>query len=216
MPHRSSRLTFAMLAVALTAGLLWALSSAPALAHHPMGGAIPSTFVQGLLSGFGHPIIGPDHLAFVLGVGILSALFARGYIAPLVFVGGTLLGCVVHLFSLNLPVVEPVIAVSVIAVGALVVLWKAFDLRVFAIGAAIAGVFHGYAYGESIIGAEPSPLAAYLIGFAIIQSMMALAAFFGTRLLFDRNVRLATVGVRVAGCLVAAVGLFFLSSAVVA
>ena len=27
-------------------------------AHHPMGGATPETFTQGLLSGFGHPIIG--------------------------------------------------------------------------------------------------------------------------------------------------------------
>ena len=32
---------------------------APASAHHLMGGVTPVTFAQGLLSGLGHPVIGP-------------------------------------------------------------------------------------------------------------------------------------------------------------
>ena len=39
----------------------------PAWAHHPMGGTLPQTFLQGLLSGFGHPVIGVDHLAAIVG-----------------------------------------------------------------------------------------------------------------------------------------------------
>ena len=39
---------------------------------------------------------------------------------------------------------------------------------------ALAGLLHGYALGESIVGAEPAPLAAYLIGLAVIQSGIAL------------------------------------------
>lgn len=214
IPETRSLSISAAAAVAVSA--LSALAPSPALAHHVMDGAMPTTFLQGLLSGLGHPIIGPDHLAFVLAVGILSALFARGYVAPLVFVVATLLGCVVHLFSLDLPVAEPAIAFSVVAAGALVFLWRPFDLRVFALLAAVAGVFHGYAYGESIVGAEPSPLAAYLVGFAIVQSAISLAAYFATRAWFSKNARVARYGVRVAGCLVAAVGLFFLSSALVA
>jgi len=46
----------------------------PAWAHHVMGGKLPQTFLQGLLSGFGHPVIGIDHLAAIVGVGILAAL----------------------------------------------------------------------------------------------------------------------------------------------
>jgi urease accessory protein len=47
---------------ALAALLL--LYTTAAFAHHVMGGETPSTFVDGLLSGIGHPIIGADHLAF--------------------------------------------------------------------------------------------------------------------------------------------------------
>ena len=48
----------------------------PALAHHPMGGRMPATFTDGLLSGLGHPIIGLDHLAAVLAIGCLAARIA--------------------------------------------------------------------------------------------------------------------------------------------
>src|SRR5262244_1869797 len=45
----------------------------PAFAHHLMGGRMPSTFVEGLLSGLGHPVIGIDHLAFLVGSAWRSA-----------------------------------------------------------------------------------------------------------------------------------------------
>ena len=58
----------------LAAGLgLVASARPPALAHHVMGGRMPASFSEGLLSGFGHPIIGLDHLAAVLAVGCLAA-----------------------------------------------------------------------------------------------------------------------------------------------
>src|SRR5215510_12231222 len=44
---------------ALVAAL--SLFATSAFAHHVMGGKTPSTFVEGLLSGVGHPVIGPDH-----------------------------------------------------------------------------------------------------------------------------------------------------------
>ena len=37
---------------------------------------------------------------------------------------------------------------------------------------AVAGLFHGYAYGEAIVGAETAPLAAYFLGFALIQFVL--------------------------------------------
>ena len=42
---------------------------------------------------------------------------------------------------------------------------------------------HGYALGESIYGAEPTPLYAYLLGLAVIQSAVALAAMSVARML---------------------------------
>jgi urease accessory protein len=38
---------------------------------------------------------------------------------------------------------------------------------------ALAGLFHGYAFGESIYGAEASPLWAYLVGLVVSQSVLA-------------------------------------------
>ena len=46
---------------------------------------------------------------------------------------------------------------------------------------AVVGLIHGYALGESIYGAEPTPLYAYLLGLAVIQSAIALAAVQITR-----------------------------------
>ena len=42
------------------------VAGVPAEAHHVMGGRMPSTFMEGLLSGLGHPVVGLDHLAFIV------------------------------------------------------------------------------------------------------------------------------------------------------
>ncbi|HET9176699.1 MAG TPA: HupE/UreJ family protein, partial [Pseudolabrys sp.] len=49
--------------------LLLAHSATNASAHHVMGGRMPATFMDGFLSGLGHPIIGIDHFAAVVAVG---------------------------------------------------------------------------------------------------------------------------------------------------
>ncbi len=201
-----------LLAALLTLGAAVTVAG-PAFAHHPMGGAIVSTFGEGLLSGLGHPVIGLDHLAFIIGVGLVAATLGRPLLAPLAFVGATVLGVVAHLALLDLPLVEPLIALSVAAIGAALVYGKRI-----AAGAAlglfgVAGLFHGYAYGESIVGAETTPLAAYFIGFAAIQ--YALAA--GVALVTARNAtgrEALPVGLRIAGGVVAGVGLVFLRDSV--
>src|SRR5690606_36318240 len=40
-----------------------------------------------------------------------------------------------------------------------------------------AGVVHGYAYGESVVGAQPAPLLAYLVGFTLVQFVVGLGGF---------------------------------------
>jgi len=67
--------------IAMSAGI------APASAHHVMGGATPATFAQGLLSGLGHPVIGLDHLTFVLAVGLAVGASGLNLLMPAIFVG---------------------------------------------------------------------------------------------------------------------------------
>jgi urease accessory protein len=42
---------------------------------------------------------------------------------------------------------------------------------------AVSGVMHGYAYGEAIVGAETTPLLAYLSGFTVMQFVIALGGY---------------------------------------
>ncbi|WP_198647007.1 HupE/UreJ family protein [Pannonibacter carbonis] len=149
------------------------LAASPASAHHMMDGEMPQTFVQGLLSGLGHPVIGFDHLAFIIAVGLAAGLVGRSLVLPAAFVLATIAGVLVHMAAFDLPLAELVIALSVVIAGGLIVSETELPAGAWAVLFAIAGLFHGYAYGESIIGAEPAPLYAYFIGFAVIQFAIA-------------------------------------------
>ncbi|NKB51440.1 MAG: hydrogenase [Rhizobiaceae bacterium] len=155
---------------------LFALVSTSAFAHHPMGGQTPSTFFEGLLSGVGHPIIGVDHLAFVVAVGIAAALAGSRFLSPLAFVIATIAGTAIHVMAINLPAVELMIAASLVVLGVVVFMGKKMPVAALAGIFAIAGLFHGFAYGEAIFGAEATPLYAYLAGFGLTQYAIAIVA----------------------------------------
>jgi urease accessory protein len=78
---------------------------------------------------------------------------------------------------------------------------------------ALAGLLHGYALGESIYGAEPTPLYAYLLGLAVIQSAVALAAMSVARVLTRRAADLSAL--RLLGAGIAGIGLAVLMQQVI-
>ncbi|MBF2028136.1 MAG: HupE/UreJ family protein [Oscillatoriales cyanobacterium C42_A2020_001] len=158
------------------AGLAAVLLATPVSAHHAMGGRIPSNFLEGFLSGLAHPVIGIDHLAFVVAVGLLAVTKRQGIWIPIAFVLAALGGTGLHLMGANLPASEFLIAASVLGFGILLALPQSPRLAVMIGLGAIAGMFHGYAYGEAIVGAEVTPLLSYLIGFTAIQLGIALLA----------------------------------------
>ena len=85
----------------LTSGFL--LSTSCAHAHHLMGGKTPSTFADGLLSGLGHPLIGPDHLAFLLAIGMAIGVGGLNPALALVFVVTSGMGVALHVNAVDLP-----------------------------------------------------------------------------------------------------------------
>jgi urease accessory protein len=182
------------------------LAPASALAHHMMGGKLPVTFTQGLLSGLGHPIIGLDHFAAVIGVGILAALIGRGVRPVLAFSGAMIFGVVLHLASANIPAAELLVGLSTVLIGGLVVLRRSLGMLPAAVLFAAAGVVHGYALGESIVGAEPSPLGAYLAGLLVIQTLIAVAAYAVTTRLQHRAPAFDRAGMAAAGAVIALIG----------
>ncbi|MDJ0898138.1 MAG: HupE/UreJ family protein [Xenococcus sp. MO_188.B8] len=187
----------------------------PAQAHHPLGGRTPATFLEGLLSGFGHPIIGLDHFAFVVAIGLLALLTSRlGILLPIAFSLATALGAVIHLSSIDLPVPELIISISVFTIGLALAINRQFNLLLLIILGAIAGLFHGYAYGEAIFGAEMTPLAAYLLGFASIQIIISAIAFYLGKLTVNQAAKSSNLYLRFAGFTISGIGLTFLSNAI--
>ena len=195
----------------MSAGL--ALTSHPALAHHVMGGMVPDTLLAGLLSGFGHPIIGFDHFAFIVGVGLVAALISQRALMPLVFIAATVIGCVFHVAGFVFPVAEIVVSGSLVLVGALVMRENLPRTPALAVLFALAGLFHGWAYGAGIIGAETTPLAAYLVGFAVIQFAIAVGTSWVVLSLW-RASAIESLKPRLAGAVVAGIGIAYLVEAV--
>ena len=184
----------------------------PALAHHVMDGKLPITFGQGLLSGLGHPIIGLDHLAAVLAVGALAATHRAGVALALGYVVAMIVGVAIHLQGVTLTGAEFLVALSVILLGVLLtrksVVKSGALLGLFA----LAGLLHGYVMGESIVGAEQAPLAAYLIGLTIIQSAIAAGAMYAANFVLARREPLT---LRLAGATIAGIGVAILVQQIV-
>lgn len=189
----------------------FALVSEPAMAHHLMGGRMPVSFGEGLLSGLGHPVIGLDHLAAVLAIGCLAAAHRAGAALALGFVVAMMLGVAAHLGGTTVPAAELLVALTVIGLGLTLVRNPPPSLATALALFAAAGLVHGYALGESIYGAERSPLFAYLVGLALIQSAIALAAMTVTRMLRQP----AGLAVRLIGAGVAGIGVTFLVQQIV-
>jgi len=163
-----------------------ALAATPALAHHPLSGASPQTVWHGVLSGLAHPVIGLDHLAFVVLAGIAAALAGRGLIGAAVFVAATIAGTFVQLADVVLPVPDLAVALSVVVLGALLVLGRRLTGLTSLAGFAVAGLFHGWAYGDAVVGSGTMPVLAYLAGFATVQLAIAFGAARLTAWAMDR------------------------------
>ena len=190
--------------------IIGTLASQLALAHHAMGSQTPSTLFEGLVSGLAHPVIGLDHLAFIVGAGLLAAAYPQRRWLPLAFVAATVAGTGLHLMLFDLPYTELAVALSVLALGGLLAAGRRPGAALVAGLFALSGLFHGYAYGEAVIGAEATPVAAYLLGFALIQYALCLTAMTAAQRLGTAAARGAgTPWVRSAGLAVALTGALF-------
>ena len=181
------------------------LITTSAFAHHVMGGATPVTVVEGLLSGIGHPVIGADHLAFLFAIGIAVGVGGLNLALPALFVTASAIGVMLHVNGIHVPGAEIVIACSVLMAGFLIARGRALSVWLWAGLFAVAGLFHGYAFGESIAGAETSPLHAYLVGLILIQSAISV----GTALFLRwRGFGISELMPRLAGATIIGVGFF--------
>jgi urease accessory protein len=197
------------LAAALAVLLLLAASvSASAHGGHPVEEAAGpwSAFVTGFL----HPLTGPDHVIAMVAVGLWGAVLGAPalWLLPVVFPLVMALGGALALVGMPLPGVEIGIAASGVALGLAVALrWKA-PLLVAAVLVGVFAVFHGHAHGTELPQAA-NPLL-YSLGFVIATGLLHLCGVaFGA---LGRTPRGWAV-VRTAGALIAAAGAWFLQRA---
>ena len=190
------------------------LYAQPVLAHHPLGGRLPSNALEGLLSGLAHPILGPDHFLFILAIGLLALRVSVGLWLPLAFVLGGLAGSVFHVSSGDLLWVEIGVTGS-LAIAGFFLARQAEPKNVWMLGlGAIAGLFHGYAYGEAIFGAEMTPLWSYLLGLTLVQFGVAATVYGIAKVSAARLATNATTLLRYAGFALFGAGFAFLSGVI--
>ena len=190
----------------LLAGSLAALAMS-AHAHHAMDYALPATAMDGLLSGLGHPIIGTDHFLFIAAAGVLAARFRRGWLLPLAFVIASTCLVALRYFGADAGLGELPVAGSLVVLGAIMLAAWRPGQGIVAVLFLAAGALHGHALAEAIVGAETTPLLAYLAGLALIQCAIGVAAWRATAWLAARRPQFPVQ--KIAGAVVGAAGLLF-------
>ncbi len=144
----------------------------PVLAHHPfgMGDSFELSGWQAVLSGIGHPLLGPDHLLFMLGLALVGLKKTKKLVLPLLAVGlaGSASVQLLPLPDFLVPWAEALVSFS-LAIEGLIVLdfvSSKWLLPMFAL--------HGYLLGSTIVGAEPTPILGYFLGLLFSQLALLL------------------------------------------
>jgi urease accessory protein len=178
----------------------------PALAHHPMEAmGLEPSLASGLLSGLAHPLLGPDHLVFLLALGLVGLYRPLRWVLGLLTAG--LLGSAMGLLLPGLPGAEALVSLSLVISGLVLIqrLPSALLLPAFAL--------HGYVLSGSVIGWESTPVAAYLLGLLLSQSALMVAALTVVR---RWAATLTAANLRLAAGLLMGIGAAFSWSALVA
>jgi urease accessory protein len=126
---------------------------------------------QSFAMGVAHPLLGVDHILVMLGVGLWAVVMGGRAVwaLPLTFLATMLAGFAAASAGLNIPLVEPVISSSIIALGLFVALAVKAPIWQGALITALFAFFHGHAHGTESAAAS---LMAYAVGFTISTAIM--------------------------------------------
>ncbi|WP_305856705.1 HupE/UreJ family protein [Balneatrix alpica] len=143
------------------------LLSTPALAHS-------GHEVSGLLAGVMHPLLGLDHLLVMLAVGVWAVRqpHADALALPFTFVLMMVAGALSAMAGWQLPATEVLIAVSVIALGGVLVWAPQLSFSLTLTVVAGFAFFHGQAHGAELPQAASAGL--YVLGFALMTLLLHL------------------------------------------
>ncbi|MEQ8802220.1 MAG: HupE/UreJ family protein [Haliea sp.] len=165
----------------------------------------------GFVSGLLHPVLGWDHVAAMVAVGLWGAFLGNpaGWLLPVVFPLVRAFGGALGLAGVPVPSVEIGIALSALVLGIMIGLAARPPLWLAGVIVAIFAIFHGHAHGTELPEAA-SPLA-YSLGFVIATGLLHLAGIgFGLLVRWP----LGRIAVRAGGAVIALGGMVFLGNAI--
>lgn len=185
-------------------GIVALLTCTPAAAHEAVGA------LGGFASGFQHPLFGADHFLAMFAIGLWGAQMGGSSVwtLPVTFPLIMVAGGIGAMAGLNIPVVELGIAVSVVALGAAIVLAWHPPQAVALVMVGLFAIFHGYAHGKELPNAADE--VAYAVGFVIATGLIHLLGI-GVGLLLHRPLHGAFA--RGLGGLIAMAGAYFVVQA---
>ena len=181
------------------------LATQTAYAHEASGVA------GGFASGFMHPILGWDHVAAMVAVGLWGAVLGPPaiWILPVVFPLVMAFGGALGVAGIPLPGVEIGIAISALVLGSMVLFAARPPLWLAAMVVGAFAIFHGHAHGTELPHAV-SPLA-YSLGFVLSTGMLHMCGIaFGLLARWKAGVLI----VRAGGGVIALAGVLFLARAI--
>ena len=190
-----------LLRIAVLGGTLLSITS---LAYGHEGGGITGGFV----SGFYHPLLGWDHVAAMVAVGLWGAFLGNPaiWVLPVVFPLVMAFGGALGVMGIPIPSIETGIAVSAIFLGAMVAFAVRPPLWIAAVLVGLFAIFHGHAHGTELPGAA-NPLA-YSAGFVISTGMLHLSGIaFGLLVRWPAG----KIAVRTCGAIISLAGVGFLT-----
>ncbi len=143
------------------------LAAAPALAHD--GPGAHGSVAAGIL----HPLSGADHMLAMVAVGLWAALLGGRamWIAPAAFVSAMVAGFALGVWSVPVPMVEPMILASTVVLGLAAAAALKIGTAPAAALIAVFGLVHGHAHGG-----ELGDAAALRFGLGFIAATAALHA----------------------------------------
>jgi len=175
--------------------------------HAHSAAEIGGGFVSGLL----HPVLGWDHVAAMVAVGLWGAFLGAPalWLLPVVFPLVMAFGGALGLAGVPVPSVEVGIALSALILGAMILMAARPPLWLAGVIVAVFAIFHGHAHGTELPEAV-SPLA-YSLGFVIATGLLHLAGIgFGLLVRWP----LGRIVVRAGGAVIALGGVIFLGNAI--
>lgn len=191
----------------LAASLALVLAPDAAFAHPGIG--MPSGFMHG----FVHPVSGIDHILAMTMVGILAYQLGRRalWLLPAAFVAAMIVGGVLGITGIGIPFVESCIALSVVALGAILALGVKAPLATATGIVGLVGIFHGYAHGAEMPEYLNRQAYAYAAGFALMTASLHVTGILAICAIDRTTVRYGDAMARLSGGIasLAGVGLLF-------